>query len=582
MRLLVVVLIIIHCHVVSAALVKEDSIASTKRIALLLQLVQRDLDVNTPMAIHQAEAAYKMALDRGESDQVAQAAFYLGKLYGSKLSDFKKGIFFFEKCIASAGSHSTAAYLAEGHASLGTLYYNCGQYDKAIQHLSTSLDMYKSKQDYTNQHFVRATLANIYAEYAPHTFSSTRESFIELLEIATDLNNDSLYIITAGYYATALIRYQNFKEADHQINKALQLSRADERHTKMTPVLYVNLGDIFFHEGMVKAAINQYEKARELAIRFKKNIALFTSDLKLGKSYLSLNEVEVARKYYTEALLGFDKLGMNVRLQETYNELALLELQQKNFEAAYHYRTTQSTLNDSLLRQQSRALLDLQSQMRIERSLIKQKEESVSWLAANLILIVLLGTCFFGLFYINHKRLLASKHRSTLVSEKVILEKELQNQRLREEKLSQQVEFNSKKLTINALNMIQKNEILLQIKEKIASMKNSSTEDTQSALTKNLSQLVNFGLNIDRDWDNFIIHFEQVHNDFFDQLKTKYPHLNSSDLKLCALLKLKLDTKEIASIMNISPQSVKVARSRLRKKLELEMTSNLSAFITQI
>ncbi|NBP69836.1 MAG: hypothetical protein EBU52_13945 [Cytophagia bacterium] len=78
------------------------------------------------------------------------------------------------------------------------------------------------------------------------------------------------------------------------------------------------------------------------------------------------------------------------------------------------------------------------------------------------------------------------------------------------------------------------------------------------------------------------MHFEQVHNDFFDQLKTKYPHLNSSDLKLCALLKLKLDTKEIASIMNISPQSVKVARSRLRKKLELDLTSNLSAFITQI
>jgi FixJ family two-component response regulator len=93
---------------------------------------------------------------------------------------------------------------------------------------------------------------------------------------------------------------------------------------------------------------------------------------------------------------------------------------------------------------------------------------------------------------------------------------------------------------------------------------------------------VNFGLNTDKNWENFMIHFEQVHNNFFDQLKSKYPHLNSSDLKFCALLKLKLDTKEIATIMNISPQSVKVARSRLRKKLQLGITSNLSSFITQI
>jgi DNA-binding CsgD family transcriptional regulator len=62
----------------------------------------------------------------------------------------------------------------------------------------------------------------------------------------------------------------------------------------------------------------------------------------------------------------------------------------------------------------------------------------------------------------------------------------------------------------------------------------------------------------------------------------RYPDLNSNDLRLCALLKLNLDTKEIATIMDISPESVKVARSRLRKKLQLETSDNLSSFITQV
>jgi FixJ family two-component response regulator len=93
---------------------------------------------------------------------------------------------------------------------------------------------------------------------------------------------------------------------------------------------------------------------------------------------------------------------------------------------------------------------------------------------------------------------------------------------------------------------------------------------------------VNFALNLDKDWENFKIHFEQVHNNFFDHLKSKFPDLNSNDLKLCALLKLNLDTKQIATVMDISPESVKVARSRLRKKLQLEQSENLSSFITHV
>jgi hypothetical protein len=145
----------------------------------------------------------------------------------------------------------------------------------------------------------------------------------------------------------------------------------------------------------------------------------------------------------------------------------------------------------------------------------------------------------------------------------------------------QKLEFNAKTLTANTLNLIQKNEILVQIREKAEAIKNASPDEL-SLKIKDLMHSVNFGLNTDKNWENFMIHFEQVHNNFFDQLKSKYPHLNSSDLKFCALLKLKLDTKEIATIMNISPQSVKVARSRLRKKLQLGITSNLSSFITQI
>ena len=56
---------------------------------------------------------------------------------------------------------------------------------------------------------------------------------------------------------------------------------------------------------------------------------------------------------------------------------------------------------------------------------------------------------------------------------------------------------------------------------------------------------------------------------FQEKLKKEYPNLTAYDLRLCIYLKAGLSTKEIATILNITPDSVKKAKHRLRKKLGL-------------
>jgi DNA-binding CsgD family transcriptional regulator len=70
-------------------------------------------------------------------------------------------------------------------------------------------------------------------------------------------------------------------------------------------------------------------------------------------------------------------------------------------------------------------------------------------------------------------------------------------------------------------------------------------------------------------WTEFRFRFADVHTDFYDGLLNNYPVLTEHDLRLCALIKLKMSIKEIASILNQPVNSVKVARKRLRKKLNL-------------
>jgi DNA-binding CsgD family transcriptional regulator len=86
-------------------------------------------------------------------------------------------------------------------------------------------------------------------------------------------------------------------------------------------------------------------------------------------------------------------------------------------------------------------------------------------------------------------------------------------------------------------------------------------------------------LSIDKDWEDFRLQFEQVHQGFFKQLKDQCPELSTSELKLCALIKLNLSMKETPTILGISPESVKTARYRLRKKLQLSHEENLIDFI---
>jgi DNA-binding CsgD family transcriptional regulator len=65
-------------------------------------------------------------------------------------------------------------------------------------------------------------------------------------------------------------------------------------------------------------------------------------------------------------------------------------------------------------------------------------------------------------------------------------------------------------------------------------------------------------------------------------MKTKFPGLSSTDLKLCAYLRLNLTSKEIAQLLNISLKGVEISRYRVRKKLNLSTEVHLYDFLIDI
>ena len=68
------------------------------------------------------------------------------------------------------------------------------------------------------------------------------------------------------------------------------------------------------------------------------------------------------------------------------------------------------------------------------------------------------------------------------------------------------------------------------------------------------------------DMGNFMYEFD---NDFYRKLKKQYPSLTVNESRICVLLNKNLSTKEISEITRQSPESINLARYRLRKKLGL-------------
>ena len=94
--------------------------------------------------------------------------------------------------------------------------------------------------------------------------------------------------------------------------------------------------------------------------------------------------------------------------------------------------------------------------------------------------------------------------------------------------------------------------------------------------------LIQEQLHSENEWEEFQKWFSEVHNDFYKTLIFKFPNLSQREQKICALLKLKLSTKDIARLTNLSPGSIEQYRIKIRKKLNIDRSVNLTEFIDSL
>jgi DNA-binding CsgD family transcriptional regulator len=161
-----------------------------------------------------------------------------------------------------------------------------------------------------------------------------------------------------------------------------------------------------------------------------------------------------------------------------------------------------------------------------------------------------------------------------------ISEKELM--KLRNENLEKEIEFKNTELATSAMNLVQKKEFLLKVKDELQRLNTSGKEVIDTVEIKKILRLLSEEKKVNEEWEQFSVHFNKVHADFLNIIKERYPTINQQELKLCAYLIMNLSSKEIAQLMAISVRGVEISRYRLRKKLQIPTEVNLFEFLFEI
>lgn len=148
---------------------------------------------------------------------------------------------------------------------------------------------------------------------------------------------------------------------------------------------------------------------------------------------------------------------------------------------------------------------------------------------------------------------------------------------LENQKLNYELDFKKQELTSKVLQLCRKNEFLQSLEKEVKGYK-SETEGSERQRLEKLSRKINRDMDADTDWEQFLKSFETVHPDFNKLILQKYPNFAPNDIRMACLMRMNLASKDIANLLNVTPDSVKKARYRMRKKMEKDSTVNLTEY----
>ena len=205
------------------------------------------------------------------------------------------------------------------------------------------------------------------------------------------------------------------------------------------------------------------------------------------------------------------------------------------------------------------------------------------WAYIFYLIVIALGIRKYGAWQkkklLRQKSIYEKKQRQMSVEHQLEMEQnEKEIIRLKNEKLEAEIMLKTKELVDTSMQLVERSDALSKVKEELQKLYKNTNENHD---IKKTIHLLNDIEKNSASWEKFAVHFDEINNNFLKNLKSHFPKLTNTDLKVCAYLQLNLASKEIAQLMNITVRGVEISRYRLRKKLGLTTEQSIAEFLDQ-
>ena len=485
---------------------------------------------------------------------------------------------------------------AKANRVIGVADWAMGNYEESLNKLFPGLKIYRELDDSLGTANMLMNIGLVYGDQL--SYDQALEYYLKGEAIFKALEQSGRLATTYTKIGSCFTAQKKYGEAFRYLTLALNIHKK-QRFRYGIAEASNRIGLLFKEKGEYENALGYLKSSLNISQLIKDVEGEAKCLENIGSVYLLQKNFQKAEEYLLKGLEVARQIQSKKWLKDIYMDLKDLYLQKNKPRQAIAYFEKYSAMKDSLFDEKKVmeiAAIRLKFEMDRQRKSIEMGKEQIRlleqksknrqlWIFLISSLLILGGLLAYFIIKrqrdkIQQERKIQAEKDALNKSKEELSRAKLENARLREEELKQELESRNKELTSYTLNFIRKNELLEEIKEELKLIESSKNANT--AEVRRLRQKISHNSNQDKDWEDFKFRFEKVHTDFFKNLIVRHSNLTSGDLRLAALIRLNLNLKESATMLGISPESVKTSRYRLRKKLNIDGEEGLVDYMIKI
>lgn len=461
------------------------------------------------------------------------------------------------------------------------LYCQNGDFDKALRYAESAGELVETIDNRSLAAFVKLSFANIYTVLS--FYDMAYEQCMSAMETFKELDNLAGQRKCLIYLGSLSVGFEKFDDAVGYFTEALAIARVLNNKV-LLGCSYNNLGIAYAYLNDTKRALLYFNYSLKLSEQFNMEVLLLYNCINFAAFYKSLG-MDARSEAYCEKAIQIASKHKNMRMKcMAMNMLAEMRLTQKRYreglvysyqgysiakrlnlvseqpgasltlsglyagigknDSALNYYKLYSTYKDSLFDRQNQINLQklkFEYQIKEKQDAWQRKANRIKLIFAVLVVLLLIVIFRYMVVTKTNKRKIR--------------------------KIETDLNLKRREITSKLMYIQKKNEAIASVADRLEESRHLFSGKSSPVIAHVIKELsVN---SKDDSWEEFELRFREVDPCFFRKLSEKFPHLTPNDKKLCAYLKLNLSTKEIASLLNLSLNSVLSARYRLRKKLNI-------------